>query len=107
MFPLFVLSQGALVVVGRATAVVADVGPGLDVDVHHVNVNFVPRHEALAAQFAVIRLLGVGPVHDQLVRRQLLLVLAYRCALKGNKDSNFQSVTNIAQPDKLEFSIEE
>ena len=83
MFPLFVLSQGALVVVGRATAVVADVGPGLDVDVHHVDVDFVPRNEALAAQFAVIRLLGVGPVHDQLVRRQLLLVLAYRCALHG------------------------
>ena len=83
MFPLFVLPQGALVVVCRTTAVVADVGPGLDVYVHHVDVDFVPRHEALAAQFAVIRLLGVGAVHDQLVRRQLLLVLAYRCALHG------------------------
>ena len=86
MFPLLVLPEGALVVVGRATSVGAHVGPGLDVDVHHVDVDFVPRHEALAAQFAVIWLLGVGPVHYQLVRRQLLLVLAYRCALQGEDE---------------------
>ena len=50
-----------------------------------MDVDLVPRHEAFAAEFAMIRLFGVGPVHDQLVRRQLLLVLAYRSALQRKR----------------------
>ena len=83
MLSLFVLSQGALVVVGGTAAVGAHIGSGLDVDVHHVDVNFVPRDEAFPAQFAVVGLLGVAPVHDQFVRRKLLLVLAHGCALQS------------------------
>lgn len=55
--------------------------PGFDVYVHHVNVHFVPGHEAFAANVASVGLFGVAAMNDQLVRAELLLVLAHVSAL--------------------------